>query len=168
MPSISGASRYDRAAAGPVDEHLAGRPDELLAPTRAVIAVLQLGALARGARVQVGPGTCSPRPAASVPSSGEKVKKPAQSSSASSRNLEQLVVVLLGLSRVAEDERRPEGRARLELADMADPLEETGGAPVAAHPAQQAARRRAAGRGRSRARRSRAIGLDESSLSEDG
>ena len=49
-------------------------------------------------------------------------------------------MVLLGLARVAEDERRAQGRFGLEGADALDLVEEAGPVSPSAHPAQQRSR----------------------------
>src|SRR3954465_10449811 len=50
---------------------------------------------------------------------------------------QQLVVVVLGLARIADDERRAERRLWFPAADVSDALEEAGAVAPATHPPQE-------------------------------
>ena len=85
-------------------------------------------------------GTWSGRPAACVPSSLEKVKKPAQSSWAAAQELEEQVVVALGLAGVTEDEGGTEGGVGRGGADVADAAHEALAVAPTPHAGEERAR----------------------------
>ena len=85
-------------------------------------------------------GTWSSSPAAWVPASLLNGKNPTQSSWASFDPLEQVVVIGLGLARIADDERRSECGRRFGCPDRPDPIEEPLAVTPPAHALEQRSR----------------------------
>ena len=151
IPSISGASRWLRATPGASTSTSTVEPISASRRARGDV-VLQLDRSSPRRSATSSESTCPSRPAAYVPSSRENAKKPHQSSWARLDEREQLVVIALGLARVADDEVRAERGVGTTGPDVVDPPQEPLAVAPPAHPPEQRLATRAAARGRSRAR----------------
>ena len=129
--------------------------------------VLELGALAQPVEGELGRDLVrAGRRHGSPPRREREETGPVQAGLG--QELEEQVVIALGLARVAQDERGPEGRRGLGGADVGDAPQEALAVAPAPHAARGEVGRRAGGRGRSRARPYARTAEISSSVSPEG
>ena len=135
MPSISGASRWVRPDAGRSTSTSTSRP---IRRSRRAAVMASCSSVSSASRSRTrAAGTWPSRSAANVPSSRRVGEEPAPVELGLLDEAEQLVVVGLGLARVADDEVAAERGLGLAGADVLDAAQEAVAVAPAPHPPQQ-------------------------------